>query len=363
VRIDQFVPSFVRHDAISNHVLQVRKVLRGAGYDSELWYEAAEPRAAGEGRNFGDCPLGPDPERVILYHASTHSEMAAWLETAAAHGQTLAIDYHNITPPAYFARWEPAAAASMSLARKQLARLLPKSGLAIADSAFNESELIALGHSNTAVCPIILDLEEYHAEPDKKTLDRLRREPGHLWLFVGRIAPNKCQHDVIAAFAVYRRLFDPAARLALIGAPTSLRYWKALKTMASELGIADAVQMPDSTPFRELLSFYHGADVFVCLSGHEGFCVPIVEAMELGLPVVAARSSAVGETVGDGGVVLDGKDPLEVAVAVDTLLSDDGLRQTTIAAGRARAGDFALGVSAKKMLATIERWTDMKDLG
>jgi glycosyltransferase involved in cell wall biosynthesis len=331
-----------------------------------VWYEEAESRVSGEGRDFRDFPATAGADRAIIYHASTHSKMAGWLKSGGAEGPDLAIDYHNITPSAYFARWEPAAAASMNLARKELAGLLPESGLAMADSAFNESELIELGHRNTAVCPILLDLEDYHAEPDRKTLDRLRRDRqagGKLWLFVGRIAPNKCQHDVIAAFAIYRRLFDPAARLALVGAATSLRYLKSLRTMVVDLGIAEAVQMPDSAPFHELLSFFHEADVFVCLSEHEGFCVPIVEAMELGLPVVGYRSSAVGETIGSGGVVLDAKDPLEVALAVDGLLSDDALRHAIVAAGRTRAGEFALAVSAKKMLATIERWNDRKALG
>jgi glycosyltransferase involved in cell wall biosynthesis len=358
VRIDQFVPSFVRHDAISNHVLQARRALREAGYASDIFYEAADPRVAGEGRPFQECPLEADPDRVIVYHASTSSVMAPWLENAALGGQVVALDYHNITPPRYFARWEPAAAASMRKARSELARLVPLAGLAVADSPYNQAELIEMGHPNTDVCPIILDLDEYHQEPDSRTQARLRRDVGdsHLWLFVGRIAPNKCQHDVLAAFAVYRRLFDPGARLALVGAVTSPRYQRSLMAMAAQLGVSDAVELPESTPFPDLLAYFAAADVFVCLSEHEGFCVPIVEAMELGLPVVAYDSSAVTDTVAGGGVLTEDKDPLTVAVAVHQLLSDADRMELVRTAGRSRARDFSLDVSAARMVEVISAW-------
>ncbi len=356
-RIDQFVPSFVKHDAISNHVQQVRRLLRSAGYSSDVYYEHLDPRLEGEARPFADCDPAPDPERLILYHASTHSDMTDWLIGAARGGQAVALDYHNITPSRYFARWEPLAARSMDLARRQLADLVPWAALAVADSAYNASELVALGHSRTTVCPLLLDLGEFHQEPDPAAVARLaNRGSGPLWLFVGRLAPNKCQHDVIAAFALYRRLYQPGARLALLGGATSARYLLSLQAMAEELELGDSVEFVGSAGFPEMLAYFAAADAFVCLSEHEGFCVPLIEAMEVGVPVVAYRSSAVTETVGSSGILLDDKDPLAVAAAVEALLSDGERRRAAVEAGRRRAADFSRPRTEPRWLEELERF-------
>ena len=355
-RIDQFVPSFVKHDAISNHVQQARRVLRDAGYSSDIYYEHLDPRLEGQARPFAECSPAADPERLILYHASTHSEMTDWLVGAARGGQALALDYHNITPSEFFARWEPLAARSMDLARRQLAELVPWSALAVADSAYNAAELAALGHRRTAVCPLLLDLEDFHGTPDPVAAERLAARRGPLWLFVGRVAPNKCQHDVIAAFAVYRKLYRPDARLALLGGATSARYMLSLQAMAHDLDLGDSVEFVGSAGFPEMLAYFSVADAFVCLSEHEGFCVPIIEAMEVGLPVVAFRSSAVTETVASAGILLEDKDPLAVAAAVEVLLSDPGRRQAAVEAGRRRAADFSLARTGPRWLEEMERF-------
>ncbi len=344
LRVDQFVPSFVLHDAISNHVRQVQRILRDAGYLSDVYFEHLDPRLEGRARSYRECDPTPDAHRVLLYHASTHSEMAGWLIDAARGGQRVAIDYHNITPSEYFARWEPIAARSMELARRQLAEILPWVGLAVADSAYNASELEALGHAGAAVRPLLLDLSEFHQQPDPATAARLAdaRRSGPLWLFVGRLAPNKCQHDVIAAFAVFRRLFAPGARLALVGGATSVRYVSSLRSMTDRLGLGDSVEFAGSLRFAEMLAYFRAADAFVCLSEHEGFCVPLIEAMEAGTPVVAHRSSAVTETVASAGILLDDKDPLSVACAVQALIDDPARRTAAVGAGRRRAQAFAL---------------------
>ena len=352
-RIDQFVPSFARHDAIGNHVLQLRKLLHGAGYQSEIFYEHLDPRLTGEGRPFQECDPAPDPERLILYHASTHTEMTGWLIGAASRGQKVAVDYHNITPSEYFSAWEPVAARSMQLGRRQLAELGPYVAAALADSEYNAAELADFGIRGAVACPILLDLSEYHQAPDPVAMARLSDHP--LWLFVGRISPNKCQHDVIAAFAAYRRAYSPGSRLAIVGAVTSRRYQKALEDLVDEFDLAGSVEFAGSAPFPELLAYFGRADVFVCLSEHEGFCVPVIEAMELGVPVVAYSAAAVTETVADAGVLLEDKDPLAVAAAVDSLLTDLSRREAVVEAGRRRAASFSLEATSERWLVQLRR--------
>jgi glycosyltransferase involved in cell wall biosynthesis len=357
--VHQFVPSFARHDAIGNHVVQLRRLLREAGFASEIFYEHIDPALTGEARAYRECPAGADAGRLILYHASTHSGMNDWLIDAARSGQAVAVDYHNITPARYFSAWEPRAARSMELARAQLAELAPYLGTAVADSQYNATELEEFGVRGAVACPILLDLDDYHRAPDPAVLDRLcsRAADGPLWLFVGRVAPNKCQHDVIAAFSVYHRLHAPGSRLALVGGVTSGRYQHSLERLAAGLGVDGAVDFVGSAPFPELLAYFAAADVFVCLSEHEGFCVPVIEAMELGVPVVAYSAAAVTETVAHAGLLLDDKDPLAVAEAVHHLLDDPDLRRETVAAGRARAGEFSFAATSARWRAEMERIT------
>jgi glycosyltransferase involved in cell wall biosynthesis len=280
--------------------------------------------------------------------------MAAWL---AEQPVPLAVDYHNITPAEYFDRWQPAAAQVAREARAEMRRLASSTAYGLADSTYNALELADEGYPDTAVVPILLDFAEYDAAPDSATLTRLRRRAeggGAQWLFVGRVAANKCQHDVVAAFAAYRQLFDPKARLSIVGGRTLLLYARALERMAHELGVADAVDFTDNLKFPQLLAQYRAADVFVSLSEHEGFCVPLVEAMHFGVPTVAFASAAVPETVGDATLLLADKDPLTVAVAVQRVLSDDMVRKALIEAGHRRVEHFSLVNNQRRLLEALE---------
>ena len=359
-RIDQLVPGFAPYDAIGAHVLELRRLLRREGFQSDIFGEVIDSRLHAEARPYQEAPLVEDG-RILLYQMSTHSEMAGWLRRAAGGGQEVWADYHNITPARYFARWEPDASTSMMAARRELAELAPVATRSMADSRYNEEELVAAGYRSTATAPLLVDLERYHQAPDPTTYDRLRRRHdggGATWLFVGRIAPNKCQHDIIGAFALYRKLYDPAARLTLVGGVTSPRYLEAMQALASELGVGEAVEHIDSLALPELLAHFATADVFVCLSEHEGFCVPVLEAFELGVPVVAFASSAIPETVGDAGLLVDTKDPLDVAEVVAGLLRDDTRRQNLVDAGRARASQWSLPLSSQRMISTVTGWLD-----
>jgi glycosyltransferase involved in cell wall biosynthesis len=357
MRVDQYLPGFAPFDAIGGHTLMARKVLREAGYESEIWAEHILPPLGSEARPYHEDTHRAGEGRVLIFHTSTSSPMSAWIRARADAGELVLGDYHNITPGKYFERWEPAIAAVMHAARKELAMLAPHMAMSFADSAYNEAELKEAGYQNTLVCPILVDLEEYHRSPDPATLERLRRErerTGPHWLFVGRLAPNKCQHDVIGAFAAYRKFFDSKARLTLVGGGTSPHYMRALQLLVAELDLEGSVELLGGLGDAELLAHWAVADVFVCLSEHEGFNVPTLEAMELGIPVVAYNAGAVPETLGGAGILVDDKDPLVVAAAVDQACREGSLRDRMIEAGRERAADFDLSKTSKILLAGIE---------
>jgi glycosyltransferase involved in cell wall biosynthesis len=201
-----------------------------------------------------------------------------------------------------------------------------------------------------------VDLAVLRDGGDSGLVEKLKSKGGTKWLFVGRLAPNKCQHDVVAAFAIYRRLYDPGATLTLVGSPTSYRYQRAVERIATDLGIGGAVEQVSGVGSRQLAAYYEVADVFVCMSEHEGFCAPIVESMASGLPVVAYAAGAVGETMGEAGLLLKSKDPLEVAIQVHDLLGDERRRSVSVDAGRTRAQQFSLQLTTPHFLKVVADW-------
>ena len=270
------------------------------------------------------------------------------------------VNYHNVTPPSFFAGWDDAAAHVCELGRRQIPDLAAGSRLGLADSRFNELELDAAGYQRTAVAPILLDTGAFERKRDPSAYDRLRRgaEGGTTWLFVGRLAPNKAQHDLVKAFAVYRRFYDPCARLRLVGLRAVRSYVQALEQLIQDLNVGDGVELCGSVPDSVLAAHYAAADVFVCLSEHEGFLVPLLEAFHHRLPVVAFAAAAVPETLGRAGLLLDDKSPVRVAAAVQVVARDESRRAQLAEAGIQQLDAFALPRTRAQWKAAVESLLD-----
>ena len=178
---------------------------------------------------------------------------------------------------------------------------------------------------------------------------------GRDWLFVGRVAPNKCQQDLVAALAAHRRAYGSRDRLHLVGASMFASYSFALERFVAALGLEDAVEMTGPVSPGAFGAYYRAADVLVCVSEHEGFCVPVIEAMHHDVPVVAFAAGAVPETVGNGGLVLDRKDPETVAVAVERVLGDEAVRTALVASGRARCAELDPAKARAQFVDAVEQ--------
>lgn len=331
--IHQVLGVYADRDAVGRHTLVLRDALRHRGIDAHIY---ADDVVGGHGD--GIRPLGelereaPLDDTVLVYQASTEARAA---DVVAARPEKLVVNYHNITPAHFFRAWEPTVARALGQARRQVARLATRTTLAIADSELNATELRSWGYRDIAVVPCLIDtarLGARHEDPSPYP-----DGAGARWLFVGRLAPNKAQHELVKALDVYRRAYDKRAVLALPGRSSSHRYETALNDFVTERQLDDAVLRPGSVADDDLGAYYRDADVFVCVSRHEGFCNTVVEAMAAGTPVVALGAAALPRTIGDAGLVLPPDATAEhVAAAVHRVVTDHRLADDLVGRGHLR---------------------------
>lgn len=337
-------------------MLELQRLAREVlGVESEVFAEFVHPAREGQAHRHLDYgrKVPARPGDVLVYHMAIGSLVADFVRERP---ESLVVDHHNVTPPELYERWEPDAAYGCAWGRAQLPELASRSILGVADSTYNEDELRQAGYAHTATAPILLDpaiFDSGQAAVDEAALARLQdSKTGADWLFVGRVSPNKCQHDVIKAFAAYVTMYDPGARLHLVGGSSSASYLTALEGYIDALGLAGSVRFTGSVSSGALIAHYRMADAFVCLSEHEGFCIPLLEAMAHKVPIVAFASSAVPGTLGDAGVLLRSKAPATVAAAVHRVLSDPVLAESFVAAGAGRLDAFSLPRSR-------DRWVEV----
>lgn len=196
--------------------------------------------------------------------------------------------------------------------------------------------------------PIIIDWTAFDVQPDQGVLAGAET-PGAKLLFVGRLSPNKRQDELIRMLAYYRRCIDPEARLSLVGSYRDQRQFQArLGALARGLGLTDAVTFTGSVSLPQLVAYYRSASAFVSLSEHEGFGVPLLEAMHFGVPVVAYAAAAVPETVGDAALLLRRKDLAEAAEATALVIERGALRDALVRRGHARVAAFGADTVAQR---------------
>jgi glycosyltransferase involved in cell wall biosynthesis len=238
--------------------------------------------------------------------------------------------YHNVTPAEHFLGFHHHLARLCHHGRRELAAFAPRAELALGDSEYNRRELAAAGYARTGVLPIVLDLAAYRGRPSPVIGGRYGDGRRNV-LFVGRIIPNKKLDDVVRCFALYQRHLEPASRLLLVGDHRGHeRYYARLLELVEALRVRDVV-FAGHVDQDELIAYYRAADAFLCLSEHEGYCVPLVEAMLFGVPVVAYDAGAVRDTLRGGGVLLTDKRPELVAELLAAASADAGFRRAVLA--------------------------------
>jgi L-malate glycosyltransferase len=341
-RVHQVLATLGYGDAIGHEVLGIQHVLRDAGYVSDIFVETADTRLEPLTRDYRELVDASDPNNLLLHHFSLGSKAS---RTAFALPDRMALIYHNITPPEYFVGLHRKLARQCFRGRRELGAYAVRCDLAMGDSEFNRQDLEALGFRRTAVLPVVPDFARLDRDPDWLLAEEFDDDWTNV-IFVGRVITNKKIEDVIRCFHAYHTAFNPRSRLLIVGAHHDFeRYLAALHHLAATLDAAH-VHFLGHVSDEALVAFYEIADMFLCASEHEGFCVPIVEAFYMGVPVVAYAATAVPATMDGAGVLFTDKTPAHVAHLIDTVVGDAILRDRIVeeqyaAVDRLRSRDFA----------------------
>jgi glycosyltransferase involved in cell wall biosynthesis len=328
-------------DAIGHEVLGIQRVLRAAGYESDIFVEAADLRLEALTRDYRELIDATHPDNLLLHHFSIGSKAS---RIAYALPDRMALIYHNITPPEYFAGVHRLLARECFQGRREIHAYTDRCELALGDSEFNRQDLESLGFQRTAVLPVVPDFSHLDEPADRFVARQFDDEWTNI-VFVGRVIANKRIEDLVRFFHAYRTAFNPRSRLLIVGVFSLFeRYYAALSDLVEQLHLTN-VHFVGHVSNAELVAYYELADLFLCASEHEGFCVPLVEAFYKQVPVLAYAATAVPATMDGEGVLYETKDPFHVAELIDAIVSDAALQDLIVdgqltAIDRLRARDF-----------------------
>ena len=335
--VNQWVPAAHKGDAIGDSARRVRDLLRTMGHESEIYALTIDDDMRQEARAFTDAAAKRG--QITIFHYALPSPMT---EAFASLPSGRVLQYHNVTPASYFAPYDPGLFRLAALGRSELATLAGRTDLALGDSEYNRVELESLGFDRTGVFPIAVDTARITRHSERPALDRMLDDELVNFLFVGRIAPNKKIEDVIKLAEVYKRYVDAYYRFIFVGRFDVVpRYYSMIRALMAEYRLLDdRFVFTGPVPDEELAVYYRHAAVYISMSEHEGFCVPLVEAMAADVPVLAYAAAAVPDTLGGAGVQFAPKDLEVAAELLGRLAFDDRLRAEVIAGQRRRLADF-----------------------
>lgn len=338
MNIHQFVAGFSRGDAISNEALALRDMFRSWGYASEIFSEARRilPELRQEAGDLLTYLPESRPDDVVLLHLSIGSQVN---EVFVGLPCKKALLYHNITPPEFFQGVQQETAVHLAKGREQLRGLAGVVDVVMADSAFNARELESLGYDEVKVFPLVLNLDVLRDKPSRKIMKKYNDGLVNI-LFVGRFVPNKRMEDCLSAFYYFQNYVHPETRFIHVGSWAGTEQYHALLLIyVRDLQLND-VEFIGSVPQDELNAVYQSADLFLCMSEHEGFCIPLIESIVHGVPVLAYDAAAVSETLDGAGILLRDKQFDLVAEMMGELTRDRPLRRTVLEQQRKRLSRY-----------------------
>jgi glycosyltransferase involved in cell wall biosynthesis len=352
VIVNQWVPAAHKGDAIGDSARHVRGLLRELGHASELYALSIDDELTHDVRPFDD----PEARRgdLTIFHYALPSPMTSAFGSL---GQGRILQYHNVTPASYFAPYDAGLFRLAALGRQELATLVGRADLALGDSEYNRQELESLGFPRTGIFPVAVDTARVTGRATRPALEEILDDGLVNFLFVGRIAPNKKIEDHIRLAEHYKRYVDAYYRFIFVGRFDVVpRYYAMIRALMAEYRLLnDRFIFTGPVPDEELSVYYRHAAVYTSLSEHEGFCVPLVEAMAADVPVLAYAAAAVPDTLGGAGVQFAPKDLEFAAELLGELAFNDDLRASVIAGQRRRLADFGDARISRELTSIIRQ--------
>jgi L-malate glycosyltransferase len=360
--IHQIMPGFLYGDAVGNQAARIRDLLRGWGYHSQVYAQYRDRRLDDPGRDYIRCR--PAPDDLVVFHYSIGSPVTEFVRRLPCR---VIVYYHNITPAGFLRGYNEPLADLLDQGRRELA-WFKDAALALAASEYDRQEMLALGFRHVQVLPYFVTFDALRASADsaagRQVLARYEG-PGSMDrdgcavnpLFVGRLVPSKRQDDLLRAFSAYHHVINPHSRLLLVGSDSNAPgYRLELEAMATALGLSGSVVLPGAVGLREGLGgYYRAATLFLCLSEHEGFCIPLVEAMAFDVPVIAYRSTGVPYAMGGAGILVGAKRYDLIAELIDLLVRNQAVREQVLAGQRRRLEELSSGHVADILKGYIEQ--------
>ncbi len=350
--IHQLTPGFAYGDAISNQAIYLKKFLQESGYTSKIFTEHIDPLMTREAELFNNG-RNIDAQSGLIYH---HSIGAGLTDFVINHPGPKTLVYHNVTPPELVVKEDPELAEKLEQGLQDLKVLAPHFPISAGDSGFNCNDLQLHGFTDPSVLPICITPEKWNIEAEPGMMARLLDGRDNI-LFVGRIIANKCQHDLIEVFTHYLNMYGNARLILVGGYDDEEKYYQNLRDTIRSSGLEGDVLITGKISDSMLHACYRCADLFWSMSKHEGFGVPLIEAMWFDIPVFAFSSAAVPETMGEGGVLFTDKDePQLLAATARMMMYDDKLKNAIIAAQRLRRQTFLPESIRAKLDTLIRGW-------
>lgn len=316
----QLVSALFPFDAVSSSVILCQKLLTKLGYESAIYVQHINGAVPVEQHRY--TALTPSKDDILLFHHCMGTNLEKWFVNLA---NSKMIVYHNITPTEFFKQSDPNYQNSI-LGRQQLKTFLPHTQSAIAVSPYNAEELTQIGYQNVATIPLLFTLEELQDQAVDDIVTENKSPNGYLLLHIGRLVRNKCIHEIIESYAQLQYLLDQPSNLIFIGKAPDSKYLKELQQQCIKLGISEQVKFLGPLEEAKKKAFLKHANAYLCLSEHEGFCVPLIEAAVNGVPIVAYDSSNIKNTLDNSGIILQDKNPEKVAACLSLLNKDAALR-------------------------------------
>lgn len=348
MQINQFHSGTTVGDAVTNQMLLIRDLLRKNGYESEIYAEYVDEELKHIIKPIGSYKGNKDA--ILLVH---HSMGMNQFEKIVGLPDTKALIYHNITPERFFD--DEGTIKYIRIGLQQVKDYKKYMDYSIADSNYNRQELIKMGYDNNIdVMPVQVSVDRFNTVKENEEIVRENQDTKNI-LFVGRVVWNKRQDDVIKSFAVYNKYYNSQSKLFLVGDDGMQGYVEELRSLARYYGIENKVVITGKVPEEDLKAYYKCADLFLCMSEHEGFGVPLLEAMQMEIPVLAYRSSAIPETMDGAGIVVQEKNYAYIGALIHEIMSDKELYQKVVEKQRERIKRLEHTDTEKILLNIIEK--------